>query len=409
MGHLQYTNFLLQVYHILLASMAAPEYVIVSHDERTGKTSCLVGARGLIITWGDTSRYWEWRSDASSSFQEVAELKSVWWLDIRGRINTTMLSPHTLYSALLVFKLADQYSGLEQNNASVRFVNFQSDEEAERRALTVHLQDVENVIGQTPVSRGNGWMEVEIGEFYIQDWDDGEVEGRLFQTVNQTRVKRGLIVEGIEFRPVLNKILFLDRRTGKMCYLVGARGLTISWGDNSEYWRWTSDTGSRFQEVAELRYVWWLDIRGRINARMLSPHTMYSAFLVFKLADHSSGLEQINAIVRFIKFQPDEVVEGRALTVNLQDVENLVSRGNGWMEVEIGQFYIQEGDEGEVEGRLLNTVNLKRGLIVEGIEFRPAFNKILHGSENMLKKEAVVKEAEESFVGPQGTDGPQET
>ncbi|KAL0434209.1 UNVERIFIED_CONTAM: F-box protein PP2-B11 [Sesamum latifolium] len=211
MGHLQYTNFLLRVYHILLASMAAPEYVILSHDERTGKTSCIVGARGLIITWGDTSKYWEWRSDASSSFQEVAKLKSVWWLDIRGRINTTMLSPHTLYSALLVFKLADQYSGLEQNNASVRFVNFQSDEEAERRALTVHLQDVEN------------------------DWDDGEVEGRLFQTVNQSQVKRGLIVEGIEFRPVLNKILFLDRRTGKMCYLVGARGLTISWGDNSEY------------------------------------------------------------------------------------------------------------------------------------------------------------------------------
>ncbi|KAL0434208.1 UNVERIFIED_CONTAM: F-box protein PP2-B10 [Sesamum latifolium] len=139
---------------------------------------------------------------------------------------------------------------------------------------------------------------------------------------------------------------------------------------------------------------------------MLSPHTMYSAFLVFKLADHSSSLEQINAIVRFVKFQSDEEVEGRALTVNLQDVENVVSRGNGWMEVEIGQFHIQEGDEGEVEGRLFKTVNKKEGLIVEGIEFR---HKILHGTENMLKKAAVVKEAEESFVGPQGTDGPQET
>ncbi|KAK4388319.1 putative F-box protein PP2-B2 [Sesamum angolense] len=126
---------------------------------------------------------------------------------------------------------------------------------------------------------------------------------------------------------------------------------------------------------------------------MLSRHTMYSALLVFKLAHPCLGLEQTNAIVRFVHSQSDEEVERRALTVHLQDVENVigqtpVSRGDGWMEVEIGQFYNQEGDDGEVEGRLLETVHFKRGLIVEGIEFRPVFSKILHGPVNMLKKES---------------------
>ncbi|KAK4388317.1 hypothetical protein Sango_2438300 [Sesamum angolense] len=89
----------------------------------------------------------------------------------------------------LVFKLAEQ---------------FQSDEEVEKRALTMHLQDAKNIIGQTPVNRGGGWMKVEIGQFYIQEGDYGEVEGRLLETYHG---KSGLIVEGIEFRLVFNKIL----------------------------------------------------------------------------------------------------------------------------------------------------------------------------------------------------------
>jgi hypothetical protein len=46
----------------------------------------------------------------------------------------------------------------------------------------------------------------------------------------------------------------------------------------------------RFSEAAELQYVWWLEIRGNIDSRMLSQHTTYSAYIVFKVADGRRGL-----------------------------------------------------------------------------------------------------------------------
>ncbi|KAF3650400.1 hypothetical protein FXO37_18482 [Capsicum annuum] len=39
----------------------------------------------------------------------------------------------------------------------------------------------------------------------------------------------------------------------------------------------------RFPEVAKLRHVWWLEIRGTIRVGVLSPRTSYAAYLVYKL------------------------------------------------------------------------------------------------------------------------------
>ncbi|KAI3469949.1 hypothetical protein Pfo_026612 [Paulownia fortunei] len=170
---------------------------------------------------------------------------------------------------------------------------------------------------------------------------------------------------------------FLDERSGKKCYMVGARELKISWGDTPQYWKWTSHADSRFPEVAELQFVWWLDIRGKIKTRMLSPKTIYAAFLVFKLAEGSRGLEVANAMIRSVDDESDKDAEKQGHIVHLhQTLEYInehiaVSRADGWMEVEMGKFYVDEGDEGEVEARLLETRYWKTGLIVEGIEFRP--------------------------------------
>nr|GEX91249.1 F-box domain, phloem protein 2-like protein [Tanacetum cinerariifolium] len=48
-------------------------------------------------------------------------------------------------------------------------------------------------------------------------------------------------------------------------------------------------------------------------------------------------------------------------------------REDGWMEIELGKFSHDDGDEGEVEMMLQEhkILNWKRGLIVDGIEIRP--------------------------------------
>ncbi|PHT32780.1 hypothetical protein CQW23_29117 [Capsicum baccatum] len=169
-----------------------------SLDKKTGKKCFMVAARELGIAWGDTPAYWEWISHRDSRFSEVAKLNSVCWLDIRGKIETRVLSKRTEYFAYLVFKFEDTFFGLGSANSVVRFVDCESDNEAERRANVVSF------VGQgprsmLPMERDDGWMELKLGNFFNDTGDDGDVEARLME-IHYRSWKHGLIVQGIEFR-----------------------------------------------------------------------------------------------------------------------------------------------------------------------------------------------------------------
>ncbi|KAG8369707.1 hypothetical protein BUALT_Bualt14G0041900 [Buddleja alternifolia] len=183
-----------------------------------------------------------------------------------------------------------------------------------------------------------------------------------------------------EITPISGSLIFsLDGMNGNKCYMLGARELLIAWGDNTVYWNWISDPDSRFAEVALLVHVSWLDIIGKINTGILSPSVTYAGYLVFKLAEKYEGLKSANAISKFVNDEiADSEAEKRETIVHLQpgysgNGQVAVRRADGWMEIEIGKFYVDEGDDKEVEVRLLSTKHRKTGLIVEGIEFRPEF------------------------------------
>lgn len=139
----------------------------------------------------------------------MAQAKEVWWLDVRCMIDTRMLSRETIYGAYMVFKLADQEAvyGFESVGGVVRFVNQETSSDATKRAFLLHLQRghptdplVPRQTGRLAVRRDDGWKEIELGDFYNDQGDDGEVEASLFEKERVDR-KSGLIVEGIEFRP----------------------------------------------------------------------------------------------------------------------------------------------------------------------------------------------------------------
>lgn len=48
---------------------------------------------------------------------------------------------------------------------------------------------------------------------------------------------------------------------------------------------------NRFKEGAELLSVCWLEIHGKILSKMLSRNTNYAAYLVYRIADRSYGLD----------------------------------------------------------------------------------------------------------------------
>ncbi|KAL7105732.1 hypothetical protein ACP275_07G063000 [Erythranthe tilingii] len=183
------------------------------------------------------------------------------------------------------------------------------------------------------------------------------------------------------FRPAEQNFSF-DEKTGKKCYMMGARDLNISHGKSSQNWKWRFDADSRFAEVAELDSVWRLDIRAKIRTKILQPRNVYAAYLVFKIGERSEGIESAKAMIRFVHDESDEEAAKRAQVVHFHPAPKgttttkrgvAVERVGGWMEVEIGNFYISKGDggDGEVEVRLLDIRRRKIGLIVEGVEFRP--------------------------------------
>ncbi|XP_077228890.1 putative F-box protein PP2-B12 [Tasmannia lanceolata] len=202
------------------------------------------------------------------------------------------------------------------------------------------------------------------------------------------------------------KISFcLERSSGKKCYMLSSRELCIIWGDTPRYWQWISLPESRFSEVAELLAVCWLDIKGKIDTRMLSRKTNYAAYAVLKFQPNIYGFEVRPANLsvklggqeseRSVILKPNTARRSRrigAISRRLDAVDRLIGwrqtpilsarsyegqvlrvRSDGWMEIEMGEFFNDEGDEGEVEMSLMevNGGQWKKGLIVEGIEIRP--------------------------------------
>ncbi|XP_052883026.1 putative F-box protein PP2-B12 [Gossypium arboreum] len=113
----------------------------------------------------------------------------------------------------------------------------------------------------------------------------------------------------------MKQSFWLERGSGKKCYMLSPRDLTIIWSvDTPWFWRWVSIPEARFDEIAELRRVCWFEIRGSPKARV-----------------------------------------------------------DGWLEVEMGELFNEECvDDGELEMSALEIQggNEKRGLILQGIEIR---------------------------------------
>ncbi|CAF1999714.1 hypothetical protein HID58_076551 [Brassica napus] len=177
------------------------------------------------------------------------------------------------------------------------------------------------------------------------------------------------------------KSFWLEKASGKRCIMLSAMNISIIWGDTPQYWEWITIPEARFKRVAELLNVCWFEIRGRVNTRVLSPRTRYSAYLVFKKADRCYGFDDVaieagvgvvghEASTRTICFEmDDDDEEGEMGWIYPQE------REDGWMEVELGEFFTGDMMDGhEIEMSALETRELgwKRGLIIQGIEIRPA-------------------------------------
>ncbi|WVY99202.1 hypothetical protein V8G54_031353 [Vigna mungo] len=173
----------------------------------------------------------------------------------------------------------------------------------------------------------------------------------------------------------------LEKRNGKKCFMLSARDLNIIWGGTSQYWKWTNLPQSRFEEVARLYAVCWLEISGKINIRVLSPNTLYAAFLVFKMID-ASGFHHhpvelsvgiLGGNISFKNVCLDPSLEDDELDDTFLGLQRPSEREDGWLEIEMGEFFNSGMEEDELHMKIKETTSnmWKHGFILEGIEVRP--------------------------------------
>lgn len=84
------------------------------------------------------------------------------------------MSKRTTYVVYLVYKVQDAFDGFGSVNWVVRFVNCESDNEAEEQ------QKVGRISGSNAQRRVDGWTEIKMGNFFNDSGEDRDVEVCLF-------------------------------------------------------------------------------------------------------------------------------------------------------------------------------------------------------------------------------------
>ncbi|CAL5010051.1 unnamed protein product [Urochloa decumbens] len=181
--------------------------------------------------------------------------------------------------------------------------------------------------------------------------------------------------------------MWLDKATSARCYALSARRLSLPWDDGEFCWKFTPHPRSRFGEVAELVDCTCLDIYGTLPSSSLTPATTYAAYFVYGAAA-AAAEGGAGGGHRGLSYPDQETavsVGGRV--VDSHDVCLLPPDGgaagvrrrprrreDGWWEMEMGRLVISGGETEEQEVTASFEVlgwHPKRGLLVEGIEFRP--------------------------------------
>ncbi|CAM8912771.1 unnamed protein product [Rhodiola kirilowii] len=161
----------------------------------------MIVAIDLNIVWSETPEHWAWTT-VPESRHAVAELLNVCWLEISCRLDMDKLSPNTKYASYLVYKFTDDSDGFSSSPGQA-YAGIAGEENI--IITNVYLVSEEDQWGsekadQYPKERPDGWMEVELGEYFINEIETfGEIEMSFKETSDSW--KNGLIVQGIEVRP----------------------------------------------------------------------------------------------------------------------------------------------------------------------------------------------------------------
>ncbi|KAJ9556486.1 hypothetical protein OSB04_011100 [Centaurea solstitialis] len=173
---------------------------LFSLSKVNGKKCHMLPAKMVIYNPSNVTLY-NIKPQAQSRFAECVHILYHHELRIKCNIETQMLSLDTTYACFLVFKLSEKCRGLKcpvkardllpYKKERTKIISFTS-------PTTVNL----NKIKWIPEQREDGWMEVKMWETRLDDRHNGESIPMDLKLISFEGTMFGLILCGIEFRPM---------------------------------------------------------------------------------------------------------------------------------------------------------------------------------------------------------------
>ncbi|GAV64363.1 PP2 domain-containing protein [Cephalotus follicularis] len=156
-------------------------------EKKFNKNCFMLFARDLLITWSENNRFWHWCSlkESSDVVVDVAELENVCWLEVHGKMETTKLSPETMYEVAFVIMMKDPAYGWEVP-VNLRLTLPNGNKQEHKESLMIK-------------PRGQ-WVEIPVGQFKTSSENVGEIEFSLYE-YEGGKWKKGLAIKGVFIRP----------------------------------------------------------------------------------------------------------------------------------------------------------------------------------------------------------------
>ncbi|KAM1094219.1 hypothetical protein FF1_009259 [Malus domestica] len=183
-----------------------------------------------------------------------------------------------------------------------------------------------------------------------------------------------------------NKVVWIDRVTGRVCMSVSAKGMAITGIEDRRYWNWIPTEESRFQVVAYLQQIWWFEVDGVVKFPF--PADIYT--LSFRLHigrfskrlgrrvcnfEHTHGWD-----LKPMRFELS-TSDGQQASYEccLDEIEHEDAYGNHkrgcWVEYKVGEFTVTDTDpvtEIRFSMKQIDCTHSKGGLCVDSVSIVPS-------------------------------------
>ncbi|EYU35061.1 hypothetical protein ABFS82_14G143400 [Erythranthe guttata] len=142
------------------------------------------------------------------------------------------------------------------------------------------------------------------------------------------------------------KEVWIDKRTGGVCLAISSKALVITGIDDRRYWNHIPTNESRFQTIAYLQQIWWLQVDGDLD--FFFPTGTYSLF--FRLQLGKVGKRLLGRRVYNYENVQGWDLKPAQFQLTTQHGQHAASRcmlGNlgNWVHYHVGDFVVEDPNE----------------------------------------------------------------